>query len=74
MDGWRTAAEDALDAIDTLTDALTDALGGAGEELAQCHAAVVAATAEARWHLGIAVGDQAPGRNGAALAPVARGP
>jgi hypothetical protein len=68
---WSTvAAEDVLDAIDTLTETL----GGADEELAQALAAVTAATAEARRRLGIAVNDQPPGRDGAASAPVARGP
>ncbi|MER7407859.1 hypothetical protein ABT373_36655 [Streptomyces sp. NPDC000070] len=58
-DGWRTvAAEDVLDAIDTLTDTL----GSAGEELVQALAVVTAATAEARRRLGIAAEDQAPGR------------
>jgi outer membrane receptor protein involved in Fe transport len=70
-DGWSTvAAEDVLDAIDTLTETL----GGADEELAQALAAVTAATAQARRRLGIAVNDQPPGRDGAASVPVARGP
>ncbi|MET9679908.1 hypothetical protein [Streptomyces coeruleorubidus] len=69
--GWSTvAAEDVLDAIDTLTETL----GGAGEELAQALAAVTAATAEALRRLGIAVDDQPPGRDGAVSVPVARGP
>ncbi|MFF8234725.1 hypothetical protein [Streptomyces caelestis] len=69
--GWSTvAAEDVLDAIDTLTETL----GGADEELAQALAAVTAATAEARRRLGIAVNDPPPGRDGAASVPVARGP
>ncbi|MFJ8470017.1 hypothetical protein [Streptomyces swartbergensis] len=69
--GWSTvAAEDVLDTIDTLTDAL----GGAGEDLAQALAAEAAATVEARRRLGIAVDAQAPRRDGAAAAPVVRGP
>ncbi|MFF8235090.1 hypothetical protein [Streptomyces caelestis] len=44
-DGWSTAAaEDVLDAIDTLTDTL----GSVGEDLAQDLAAVAAATADTR--------------------------
>ncbi|MGX5210255.1 hypothetical protein ACWKT3_16400 [Streptomyces violaceus] len=35
---------------------------------------MAAATAEARRHLGIAVDDQAPGRDSAASVPVPRGP
>ncbi|CAM5559714.1 hypothetical protein [Streptomyces purpurascens] len=67
---WSTAAaEDVLDAIDTLTETLS----GAGAELAQTLTAVAAATAEARRHLGIAVDEQAPGRDNGA-APVPRGP
>ncbi|MEU3220153.1 hypothetical protein [Streptomyces sp. NPDC006971] len=55
--GWSAAAaEDVLDAIDTLTEAL----GGAGPELAQTLAAVAAATNGARRHLGLAVDDQEP--------------
>ncbi|MGW1252259.1 hypothetical protein [Streptomyces sp. NPDC002535] len=54
--GWSAAAaEDVLDAIDTLTEAL----GGAGPELAQTLAAVAAATNGARRHLGL-VDDQEP--------------
>jgi hypothetical protein len=69
--GWSTvAAEDVLDAIDTLTETL----GGADEELAQALAAVTAATAQARRRLGITVDDQPPGRGSAASVPVARGP
>jgi hypothetical protein len=60
--GWSTvAAEDVLDAIDTLTETL----GGADEDLAQALAAASAATAEARRRLGIAVDAQAPRRPGA---------
>ncbi|MFF9887655.1 MULTISPECIES: hypothetical protein [Streptomyces] len=55
--GWNTAAaEDVLDAIDTLTEAL----GIAGPELAQALAAVTAATDGARRLLGIAVDEQEP--------------
>ncbi|MEU2271959.1 hypothetical protein ABZ568_37125 [Streptomyces olindensis] len=69
--GWSTvAAEDVLDAIDTLTESL----GGADEELAQALAAVTAATAEARRRLGITVNDPSPGRDGAASVSVVRGP
>lgn len=69
--GWSTvAAEDVLDAIDTLTETL----GGADEELAQALAAVTAATTEARRRLGIAVNDSPLGRDGAASVPGARGP
>ncbi|MFD4178198.1 hypothetical protein [Streptomyces anulatus] len=50
------AAEDVLDAIDTLTESL----GSAGPELAQALAAVAAATNSARRHLGLAVDDQEP--------------
>ncbi|MEF2530019.1 hypothetical protein [Streptomyces sp. CS62] len=47
---WNAAAaEDALDASDTLAEAL----GGVGEELAQVLAAVTAANAAARRHLGL---------------------
>jgi hypothetical protein len=67
---WGTAAaEDVLDAIDTLTETL----GGAGEELARSLAAMAAATAEARRLLGITVDDQAPWRDSAASVPAARG-
>jgi hypothetical protein len=66
---WSTAAaEDVLDAIDTLAETL----GGAGEELARALAAMAAATAEARRPLGIAVDDQAPWQDGVAAVPVAR--
>ncbi|MEU0249743.1 hypothetical protein ABZ192_36630 [Streptomyces sp. NPDC006235] len=68
-DGSTVAAEDVLDAVDTLTETL----GGAGEDLAQALAAVATATAQARRRLGITVDDQAPGRDSAASAPVARG-
>ncbi|GAA2616332.1 hypothetical protein GCM10010304_82340 [Streptomyces roseoviolaceus] len=69
--GWSTAAaEDVLDAIDTLTETL----GGAGAELAQTLAVVAAATAEARRRLGIAVDEQATGRDNGASVPVPRGP
>ncbi|MFJ8469679.1 hypothetical protein [Streptomyces swartbergensis] len=69
--GWSTAAaEDVLDAVDTLTETL----GGAGEDLAQALAAVTAATVEARRRLGIAVNEPPSGRDGAASAPGARGP
>ncbi|GAA2614849.1 hypothetical protein GCM10010304_79950 [Streptomyces roseoviolaceus] len=69
--GWRTvAAEDVLDAIDTLIEAL----GGAGPELAQALAEAAAATAEARRRLGIAVDDQGVGRDSAASVSVPRGP
>ncbi|MFJ4745391.1 hypothetical protein [Streptomyces sp. NPDC088775] len=55
--GWSAvAAEDVLDAIDTLTEAL----GGAGPELAQTLAAVAAATNSARRHRGLAVEDHEP--------------
>ncbi|MBB3081786.1 hypothetical protein FHS41_008344 [Streptomyces violarus] len=61
-DGWSTAAaEDALDAIDTLTET-------------QTLATVAAATAEAGRHLGIAVYGQATGRDSAAPLTVPRGP
>ncbi|MFI7020156.1 hypothetical protein [Streptomyces sp. NPDC050164] len=64
--GWSTAAaEDALDAIDTLAEALS----GAGQELAQALAAVAAATTAARRHLGIAVDDPEPA---AVMVPAAR--
>ncbi|MEU1940482.1 hypothetical protein ACH49O_41365 [Streptomyces coeruleorubidus] len=70
-DGWSTAAaEDVLDAIDTLTEAL----GSAGEDLAQALAAVGAATAEARRRLGIDVHDQEPGPEDAASVSLPRGP
>ncbi|MFH8642310.1 hypothetical protein [Streptomyces goshikiensis] len=55
---WSTgAAEDVLDAIDTLAEAL----GSAGEDVAQALAAVAAATTTARRHLGLtpAAGDEA---------------
>ncbi|KDN74840.1 hypothetical protein DF19_27540 [Streptomyces olindensis] len=69
-DGWSTAAaEDVLDAIDTLTDTL----GSVGEDLAQALAAVATATAQARRRLGITVDAQAPWRDSAASAPAARG-
>lgn len=70
--GWSTAAaEDALDAIDTLAEAL----GSAGPELAHALAAVAAATGDARRRLGIAVGDQEPEPPAAAAAvPPARRP
>ncbi|MGW7460972.1 hypothetical protein [Streptomyces sp. NPDC054797] len=49
---WSTAAaEDALDAIDTLVEAL----GSTGENITQTLAVVAAATNTARRHLGIAV-------------------
>jgi len=49
---WSTAAaEDALDAIDTLTEAL----GTIGPEISEALAAVAAATTQARRRLGIAV-------------------
>jgi hypothetical protein len=71
-DGWSTAAaEDALDAIDTLTETL----GSAGPELAQALAAVAAATGGARRLLGIAVDDQEPEPSAAAaMVPAARRP
>ncbi|MGW8730528.1 hypothetical protein ACWGNF_31380 [Streptomyces sp. NPDC055808] len=54
-DGWSTAAaEDVLDAIDTLTEAL----GSAGPELTHALAAVAASTGDARRRLGIDVDDQ----------------
>uniref|UniRef100_UPI003F490B17 hypothetical protein n=1 Tax=Streptomyces sp. CA-136453 TaxID=3240050 RepID=UPI003F490B17 len=69
-DGWSTAAaEDVLDAIDTLTEAL----GSAGPELAQALAAAAAATGAARRHLGIAVDDQEPPATTATV-PAARRP
>ncbi|MGW0999194.1 hypothetical protein ACWD5V_39205 [Streptomyces sp. NPDC002523] len=69
--GWSTAAaEDVLDAIDTLTEAL----GGADPELAQALAAVAAATDGARRRLGIAVDDQVPEPAAAATVPAARRP
>ncbi|WP_431776478.1 hypothetical protein [Streptomyces cucumeris] len=61
--GWSTAAaEDVLDAIDTLTEAL----GSAGPELVQALAAVATATGGARRLLGIAVDDQEPEQPAAA--------
>ncbi|MFH9067539.1 hypothetical protein ACH4GM_41045 [Streptomyces coeruleorubidus] len=70
-DGWSTAAaEDVLDAIDTLTETL----GGARPDLEQALAAGAAATAGARRCLDFAVDDQAPGRDSAASVPVAGGP
>ena len=70
-DGWSTAAaEDVLDVIDTLTDALS----GAGTELAQALATVAAAAADARRRLGIAVDDQEPEGAAAATVPTPRGP
>jgi hypothetical protein len=55
--GWNTTgAEDVLDAIDTLAEAL----GSAGPELAQALAAVAAATDGARRLLGIAADEQEP--------------
>ncbi|MEV3926437.1 MULTISPECIES: hypothetical protein [Actinomycetes] len=55
--GWSMAAvEDALDAIDTLTEAL----GGAGPELAQSLTAMAAATADARRRLGLAADERGP--------------
>ncbi|GAA5083228.1 MULTISPECIES: hypothetical protein [Actinomycetes] len=69
--GWSTAAaEDALDAIDTLTEAL----GSAGPGLAQALAAVAAATGDARRRLGIAVEDQEPEPPAAAAVPSVRRP
>ncbi|MYR41283.1 hypothetical protein [Streptomyces sp. SID5910] len=70
--GWSTAAaEDVLDTIDTLTEAL----GGAGPELAQALAAVAAATGDARRLLGIAVDDPQPEPPAAAaFVPAARRP
>ncbi|MBZ3918148.1 MULTISPECIES: hypothetical protein [Streptomyces] len=66
-----TAAEDALDAIDTLTEAL----GSADPELTQVLAAVAAATNDARRLLGIAVEDQEPQPPAAAaFMPAARRP
>lgn len=69
---WSTAAaEDALDAIDTLTEAL----GSADPELTQALAAVAAATNDARRRLGIAVDDQEPEPPAAAaFVPAARRP
>ncbi|GAA2415659.1 hypothetical protein GCM10010255_62380 [Streptomyces coeruleofuscus] len=76
-DGWSTVtSEDVLDAIDPLTKAF----GRAEAELAQALVAVArphhraAATIAVRRRLGIAVDGQAPGRDNAASAPVARGP
>ncbi|MFJ7416605.1 hypothetical protein ACIQWZ_38275 [Streptomyces sp. NPDC098077] len=67
---WSTAAaEDALDAIDTLTEAL----GSAGPELAQALAAVTAATNDTRRRLGIAVDEPEPPAATAAV-PAARRP
>ncbi|MFI9029932.1 hypothetical protein [Streptomyces sp. NPDC053560] len=67
---WSTAAaEDVLDAIDTLTEAL----GGAGPELAQALAAVAAATTDARRRLGIIVEGHAPEDDAAAPHRVMRG-
>ncbi|MFI1798998.1 hypothetical protein ACH427_16855 [Streptomyces sp. NPDC020379] len=56
--GWSTAAaEDALDAIDTLVEAL----GSVGDDaVAQALAVVAVATGDARRSLGIAVDDRAP--------------
>ncbi|MCS0606012.1 hypothetical protein NX794_33110 [Streptomyces sp. LP11] len=56
-DGWSAAAaEDVLDAVDTLTEALS----GADPELAQALAAVAAATGSARRRLGITVDESKP--------------
>ena len=69
--GWSTAAaEDVLDAIDTLTEALSSA----GPELAQALAAVATATGGARRLLGIAVDDQGPEQHAAAAVPAPRKP
>ncbi|MFD5328921.1 hypothetical protein [Streptomyces sp. NPDC127092] len=69
--GWSTAAaEDTLDAIDTLTEALS----GADPELAQALAAVAAATRGARRRLGIAADDQEKQPPAAAMVPAARRP
>lgn len=71
--GWSTAAaEDVLDTIDTLAEAL----GGAGPELAQALAAVAAATGDARRLLGIAVDDPQPEppATAAVTVPAARRP
>ncbi|RYJ31229.1 hypothetical protein CU044_0548 [Streptomyces sp. L-9-10] len=63
------AAEDALDAIDTLAEAL----GSAAPDLAQALTAVAVATGDARRRLGIAADDQVPGPTAAATVPAARG-
>ncbi|MDN3262877.1 hypothetical protein QWJ26_24335 [Streptomyces sp. CSDS2] len=70
--GWSTAAaEDVLDAIDTLTEAL----GSAGPELARALAAVAAATDGARRLLGIDVERREPEQPAAAATvPPARRP
>ncbi|MFH8620166.1 hypothetical protein ACH4E8_34500 [Streptomyces sp. NPDC017979] len=62
MVGPSSAAEDVLDTIDTLTDAL----GSAGPELARALAAVAAATDVARRLLGIDVDGQEPEQPSAA--------
>jgi hypothetical protein len=68
-DAWSTAAaEDVLDAIDTLAEAL----GSAGPDLAQVLAPVAAATGDARRRLGIAVDDQGPDPDAAATVPATR--
>ncbi|MFE1872976.1 hypothetical protein ACFW9N_19020 [Streptomyces sp. NPDC059496] len=60
------AAEDALDAIDTLVEAL----GSTGESISQALAVVADATNSARWHLGIVVEEQAQESEPAAAATV----
>ncbi|MFJ8719656.1 hypothetical protein ACIRD9_42055 [Streptomyces violaceus] len=67
--GWSTAtAENVLDALDTLTEALD----GAGAEIAQAPAVVAVATRDARRRLGIAVDSQAPARGTAMPTAVPR--
>nr|WP_202462765.1 hypothetical protein [Streptomyces sp. SID8374] len=69
--GWSTAAaEDVLDAVDTLTEAL----GGADPELAQILVAVAAATGSARRRLGIAPAEQEPKPSATPSVPAARRP
>ncbi|UZI34004.1 hypothetical protein [Streptomyces sp. VB1] len=71
LGGWSSAAaEDVLDAIDTLADSL----GSAGPELAQALAAVAAATNGARRRLGLAVDDQEEPPAAAATLPAPRRP
>ncbi|MFG2351876.1 hypothetical protein [Streptomyces phaeochromogenes] len=69
--GLSTAvAEDVLDAIDILTEAL----GKAGPELAHALAAVAAATTSARRLLGTDASDQVPGGDAAAVSARAPAP
>ncbi|MFI1890695.1 hypothetical protein [Streptomyces jumonjinensis] len=70
LTAWSTAAaEDALDAIDVLTAALS----GISPETAEALAAVVAATADARRRLGLPVApDPDPGAAGEPAMPAPR--